>query len=237
MKFNFYFNYIPFFKKLRIIMKFTILTIFPEAFSYLNQSIIWKAQEKNLIEIEIIDIREFSKDKHKKVDDAPYWWEQWMVMTCQPIFDAIEHIKEKSKYKNIYTIFVSPRWENLKQEKLKKLSEKENHEIIILCWRYEWIDQRVIDTLVDEEICIWEYILTWGEIPAMILVDWISRLIPWVIWKEESHLEESFSKALDWKKEFPYYTRPENFRWMKVPEVLLSGHHKNIEKWKKENLK
>ena len=218
-------------------MKFTILTIFPESFSYFKESIIWKAQEKNLIEIEIIDIRNFSENKHNKVDDAPYWWDQWMVMSCQPIFDAMDFVKKKSKYEKQYSIFVSPRGENLKQKQLQNFSEIKNCEIIILCGRYEWVDQRVIDELIDEEICIWEYILTWGEIPAMILVDGIARLIPWVIWKEKSHQEESFSEKLDWKKEFPYYTRPKKFRGLKVPEILLSGHHKNIENWKLNNLK
>ena len=165
-------------------------------------------------------------------------------MTCQPFFDCIEEIKKKSKYKNQYVIYPSPRWENLSQKKLEKFAEfwknvdeNDNTEIIILAWRYEWIDQRIIENLVDEEVCIWEYVLTWWEIPAMILIDWISRLLPWVIWKEKSHIEESFSKAFDWKKEYPIYTKPEDFRWFKVPEILLSGHHGKIKEWKKNNLK
>jgi len=225
-------------------LKFSIITIFPEAFSYLNQSILWKAQEKKLIEIEIFNLRDFSTNKHHKVDDSPYWWEQGMVMMCQPFFDCIEEIKKNSKYKKQYVIYPSPRWENLTQKKLEKLAEfwknsdkKDDVEIIILAWRYEWVDQRIIDNLVNEEICVWEYILTWWEIPAMILIDWISRLIPWVIWKEKSHIEESFSEAFDWKKEYPIYTKPEDFRGLKVPEVLISGHHWKIKEWKKNNLK
>ena len=218
-------------------MKFSIITIFPEAFSYLNESILWKAQEKNLIEIEIFNLRDFSKDKHKKVDDTPYWWGHGMVMTCQPFFDCVKFIKEKSQYKRQYVIYPSPRWEVLTQKKLENFANYEDTEFIILAWRYEWIDQRVIDALVDEEICIWEYVLTGWEIPAMILIDWISRLLPGVIWKEKSHLEESFSYTFDWKKEYPLYTKPEVFEWLSVPEVLFSGHHKKIEEWKKNNLK
>jgi len=218
-------------------MKFSIITIFPESFSYLNESILWKAQEKNLIEIEIFNLRDFSTNKHKKVDSSPYWWEQWMIMTCQPFFDCIEEIKKNSKYKNQYVIYPSPRWENLSQKKLENFVKFEDTEFIILAWRYEWIDQRIIDNLVDEEICIWEFILTWWEIPAMILIDWISRLIPWVIWKEKSHIEESFSEAFEWKKEYPLYTKPEDFKWFKVPEILVSGHHWKIKEWKKNNLK
>ena len=225
-------------------MKFTIVTIFPEAFSYLNESILKKAQEKKIIEIEIVNLRDFSRNKHHKVDDSPYWWEQGMVMTCQPFFDCIEKIKENSKFENQYVIYPSPRWNILNQKKLEEFANIKNSnskfkdtEFIILAWRYEWIDQRIIDNLVDEEICIWEYILTGWEIPAMILVDGISRLIPWVIWKEKSHLEESFSEEFEWKKEYPLYTKPEHFRWFSVPEVLVSWHHWKIKNWKKNNLK
>lgn len=218
-------------------MRFTILTIFPEAFSYLWQSILAKAQDKWIIEIGIIDIRMFSKNKHKKVDDIPYWWWQWMIMTCQPIFDAVKDVKSKSKYTKQYVIFVSP-WPNVfTQEKAYEFSKMKDTEIIIICWRYEWIDQRVIEKLVDEELSVWYYILSWWELPAMLVVDAISRLIDWVLWKEESHMEESFSKKLEWKKEFPYYTRPQEYKGIKVPEVLISWDHKKIEKWKMKMLK
>lgn len=218
-------------------IKFTILTIFPKAFSYLEESILAKAQSKNIINIEIVDIRNFTNDKHNKVDDIPYWWGQWMVLKCQPFFDAIDCIKKKSKYKKQYVINLSPRGKKFTQKKAEKLSNLKDTEIILLCWRYEWIDQRVIDVFVDDEISIWNFIVTWWELPAMLFIDAVSRLIPWVIWKEESYKEESFSQALWWKKEFPYYTRPEDFRWYKVPKVLISWNHKEIQKWKKENLK
>ncbi|MCD5382948.1 tRNA (guanosine(37)-N1)-methyltransferase TrmD [Candidatus Gracilibacteria bacterium] len=218
-------------------MKFSIITIFPEAFSYLNESILGKAQEKNLIEIEIFNLRDFSKDKHKKVDDTPYGGGHGMVMTCQPFFDCVKFIKEKSQYKRQYVIYPSPRGEVLTQKKLENFANYEDTEFIILAGRYEGIDQRVIDALVDEEICIGEYVLTGGEIPAMILIDGISRILPGVIGKEKSHLEESFSDAFDGKKEYPLYTKPEVFEGLSVPEVLFSGHHKKIEEWKKNNLK
>ena len=206
-------------------MKFTILTIFPDSFSYLNQSILKKAQERRLIEIEIVDIRNFSKDKHKKVDDIPFWWWQWMVMTCQPIFDAIENVKNKSSYKNNLVIFMSPWWKELNQEKVIKYSLLKDYEFIIICWRYEWIDQRIIESLVDQEISIWNYILSWWELPAMIFIDSISRLISWVIWNKKSYQEESFSEKFWGKKEFPHYTRPKNFCNLKVPDVLISWNH------------
>lgn len=217
-------------------MKFTILTIFPESFSYFYESILYRAQKKWIIEIEIINVRDFSIEKNKKVDDIPYWWNHWMVLSCQPFFDAIDYVKKKSKYKKQYIINVSPRWKLFSQKKSENLSKLKDTEIIFLCWRYEWIDQRVIDVFVDCEISIWKFILTWWELPVMIIIDSIARLIPWVIGKEESHKEESFSKEFWGKKEFPYYTRPENFRWYSVPKVLVSWNHKEIEKWRKENL-
>lgn len=218
-------------------MKFTILTLFPDSFSYFWESIIKKAIEREKIEIEILNIRDFSSSKHKTVDDIPYWWWQWMVLMCQPIFDAIYYIKQNSNHKKFFVVFPTPRWKKLTQKKIEKFSKKQDFHFIIICWRYEWIDQRIVEKLVDEEISIWDYILTWWEIPAMILVDSIARLIDWVLWKNISHEEESFSKKLLWKKEFPYYTRPENFRDLKVPEILLSWNHKEIEKWKIKNLK
>lgn len=218
-------------------MKFTILTIFPNSFSYINESILAKSQEKWLIQVEIVNIRDFSNDNHKKVDEVPFWWWQWMLMTCQPLFDAVNNVKQKSKYKKKHVIFVSPWWKTFTQSMAKKYSLLKDIHIIIICWRYEWIDQRVIDELVDEQVSIWNYVLSWWELASMILIDAISRLIPWVLWKEESHEEESFSKKLWWKKEFPHYTRPQNFKWITVPEVLLSGNHKEIEKWKFSKLK
>ena len=205
-------------------MKFDVLTLFPEMFEILNQSIIGKAIEKELININLINIRDFSKDKHKKVDDTPYGGGAGMVMKPDVVYDAYQSIKDR----NAKVIYMSPQGKPLNQKKVEELS-KENH-LIILCGHYEGIDQRVLDKIVDEEISIGDYVLTGGEIPAMVLIDSVSRYVEGVL-KEDSIKEESFSNGL---LEYPQYTRPEIFEGMKVPEILLSGHHENIEKWRKE---
>ena len=206
-------------------MKFDILTLFPEMFEALDESIIGKAKEKSLIEINLINIRDFSKDKHKKVDDTPYGGGAGMVMMPDIVYDAYSSIKDRENAKVIY---LSPQGKTLNQEKVKELS-KENH-LILLCGHYEGIDQRVLDEIVDEEISIGDYVLTGGELPAMVLVDSVSRYVEGVL-KAESIEEESFSSNL---LEYPQYTRPEEFRGKKVPEVLISGHHENIKKWREE---
>ena len=205
-------------------MKFDVLTLFPEMFEILNQSIIGKAVEKELININLINIRDFSKDKHKKVDDTPYGGGAGMVIKPDVVYDAYQSIQDK--YAKV--IYMSPQGKTLEQNMVEELS-KENH-LIILCGHYEGIDQRVLDKIVDEEISIGDYVLTGGEIPAMVLIDSVSRYVEGVL-KEGSIKEESFSNGL---LEYPQYTRPEVFEGMKVPEVLLSGHHENIEKWRKE---
>ena len=205
-------------------MKFDVLTLFPEMFEILNQSIIGKAIEKDLIDINLINIRDFSKDKHKKVDDTPYGGGAGMVMKPDVVYDAYQSIKDR----NAKVIYMSPQGKPLNQKKVEELS-KENH-LIILCGHYEGIDQRVLDKIVDEEISIGDYVLTGGEIPAMVLIDSVSRYVEGVL-KEDSIKEESFSNGL---LEYPQYTRPEVFEGMKVPEVLVSGHHQNIEKCRKE---
>ena len=205
-------------------MKFDILTLFPEMFDILKQSIIGKAIEKELIDINLINIRDFSKNKHKKVDDTPYGGGAGMIMKPDVVYDAYKSIKSE----NAKVIYMSPQGKLLNQKKVEQLS-KENH-LIILCGHYEGIDQRVLDKIVDEEISIGDYVLTGGEIPAMVLIDSVSRYVEGVL-NEESIKEESFSEGL---LEYPQYTRPEIFEGEKVPEVLLSGHHKNIEKWRKE---
>ena len=205
-------------------MKFSVLTLFPEMFSVLNESIIGRAKEKELIEIELINIRDFSKDKHKKVDDTPYGGGAGMVLMPDIVYNAYKSIKDK-KAKVIY---LSPQGKLLNQSKVQELS-KENH-LILLCGHYEGIDQRVIDEIVDEEISIGDYVLTGGEIPAMVLIDSISRYVEGVL-KKESTQEESFSNGL---LEYPQYTRPEKFLNHEIPEILKSGHHENIDKWRKE---
>ena len=205
-------------------MRFDILTLFPEMFKTLNQSVIGKAIEKELININIINIRDFSKDKHKKVDDTPYGGGAGMVIKPDVVYDAYKSVEDK----NAKVIYLSPQGKTLTQEKVKSLS-KEKH-IILLCGHYEGIDQRVLEKIVDEEISIGDYVLTGGELPAMVLIDAVSRHIDGAISKESTE-EESFSEGL---LEYPQYTRPEIFLGEKVPEILLSGHHEKIKKWREE---
>lgn len=205
-------------------MKFNILTLFPEMFEPIKQSIIGKAIEKNIVEINLINIRDFSKDKHKKVDDTPYGGGAGMVIRPDVVYDAYKSI-EDSKTKVIY---LSPQGKKLSQKMVEEFSKEES--ITLLCGHYEGIDQRVLDKIVDEEISIGDYVLTGGEIPAMVLIDSVCRYIPEVLSKE-SIKEESFSEGL---LEYPQYTRPEIFEGEKVPEVLISGHHQNINNWRKQ---
>lgn len=205
-------------------MKFDILTLFPEMFEPIKQSIIGRATEKNIIEINLVNIRDFSKDKHKKVDDTPYGGGAGMLMRPDVVYDCYNSVKSN----NSKLIYLSPQGNRLNQAKVEQLSKEEH--LIILCGHYEGIDQRVIDKIVDEEISIGDYVLTGGELPAMVLVDSVSRYVSGVL-KENSISEESFSNGL---LEYPQYTRPEVFEGMEVPEVLKSGHHKNIDNWRRE---
>ena len=205
-------------------MQFDVLKLFPEMFEPLNKSIIGRAKEKGLININLINIRDFSKNKHKKVDDTPYGGGAGMVMMPDVVYDAYKSLNSK----DAKVIYMSPQGQKLNQKKVVELS-KEKH-IILLCGHYEGIDQRVIDEIVDEEISIGDYVLTGGELPAMIVIDSVSRYIEGVL-KDDSTKEESFSEGL---LEYPQYTRPEVFNGKQVPEVLLSGHHENIDKWRRE---
>ena len=205
-------------------MQFDVLTLFPEMFEPIKQSILGKAIENEKIKLKLINIRDFSKDKHKKVDDTPYGGGAGMVMKPDVVYDAYKSVYEE----NAKVIYLSPQGKTLNQKKVEELS-KEKH-LILLCGHYEGIDQRVIDKIVDEEISIGDYVLTGGEIPAMVLIDTVSRYIDGVL-NQESIKEESFSEGL---LEYSQYTRPEVFEGKKVPEILLSGHHENIEKWRKE---
>lgn len=207
-------------------MRFDILTLFPEMFEPLKQSIIGKAVENHIIELNFINIRDFSKNKHKKVDDTPYGGGAGMVMMPEVVYDSYNSIPDKENAKVIY---LSPQGKLLNQEKVVELS-KQKH-LILLCGHYEGIDQRVLDEIVDEEISIGDYVLTGGELPALILIDSISRLIPGVLGQNESFEEESFKDNL---LEYPHYTRPREFMNLEVPSVLLSGNHKNIDKWRYE---
>ena len=206
-------------------MQFDVLTLFPEMFSILDESIIGRAKKNKQIDINLVNIRDFSENKHNKVDDTPYGGGAGMVMMPDVVYRAYNSLENKENAKVIY---MSPQGKKLNQEKVKELS-KENH-LIILCGHYEGIDQRVLDKIVDEEISIGDYVLTGGELPAMVLIDSVSRYVEGVL-NKESIKEESFVENL---LEYPQYTRPEVFEGEKVPEVLLSGNHKEIEKWRKE---
>ncbi len=207
-------------------MRFDVLTLFPEMFEPIKQSIIGRATRKELLEINLINIRDFSKDKHKKVDDTVYGGGAGMLIRPDVVYEAYKSVKcEKSR-----VIYLSPQGKKLCQSKVEELAKSEEH-LILLCGHYEGIDQRVIDKIVDEEISIGDYVLTGGEIPAMVLIDSVSRYVEGVLAKE-SISEESFSKS--GLLEYPQYTRPETFEGIKVPEVLQSGHHENINKWRRK---
>lgn len=207
-------------------MKFDILTLFPEMFEPLKQSIIGKGLEKGIISINLINIRDFSKDKHKKVDDTPYGGGAGMVMMPDVVYAAYESIEGRENAKVIY---LSPQGKTLNHEKVTELAREEKKHFILLCGHYEGIDNRVLEEIVDEEISIGDYVLTGGELPAMVLVDSVSRYLEGML-KPESIQEESFTEGL---LEYPQYTRPEIFCGRKVPEVLLSGNHQNVNRWRK----
>lgn len=207
-------------------MKISLLTLFPEMFSIFEHSIIGRARENNLVNFSIFNIRDFTLNKHKKVDDYPYGGGPGMVMSPQPIVDAIRHVKETNKGK---VIFLGPRGKSFNQELAQELSKEES--LVFLCGHYEGIDERVYKH-IDMEISLGDFVLTGGEMAAIPVIDAVLRLIPGVLGKEESFMEESFYNGL---LEYPQYTRPEEFEGDKVPEILLSGHHENIRKWRRLN--
>ncbi len=210
-------------------MKFYILTLFPDMIKDgLSHSIIKRACNEGTISIETIEIRDFSNNKHRHIDDYPYGGGAGMVMQPQPIYDAYMSIKPKLS-ENCPVVYMTPQGKTFNQEKAKNLSKLED--MVILCGHYEGVDERVIEEIVTDEISIGDFVLTGGELAAMTVIDAVARLIPGVLNKEESFQEESFSDNL---LEYPQYTRPPEFMGRKVPAVLLSGHHQNIEKWRKE---
>ncbi len=218
--------------------KFNIITIFPHIFeSYFGESIIKRALEKKLVGINITNLRDFTADKHRTVDDTPFGGGVGMVMKVEPIYEAVKSLKSEVRNlkseTNLKTrvILFSAKGKKYTQSDAVRLSQYDN--LILICGRYEGIDERVAENIADEEISIGDYVLTGGEIPAMVVVDSISRLIPGVLGNEESPRDESHSK--DGYLEYPQYTRPEVFNDWKVPEVLLSGDHERIKKWRTEN--
>jgi len=214
-------------------LKIDVVTIFPNMFDNIIEfGVLKEAFKKNICQLNIYNLRDFSNYKHGRVDDRPYGGGPGMVLMPEPIDNAITFIKKKNKIKKKEkqkTILLAPRGEKLNQNKLKYLSNLEN--IILICGRYEGVDERVIDSLIDFEISIGDYVLTGGEIPAMVIIDGVIRLLPGVVGKEESLKSESFEDNL---LDYPQYTRPPVFKGMDVPKILLSGNHKDIQKWRKE---
>lgn len=214
-------------------MRFDILTLFPDMVrAVLSESIIGRAEKNGILSIGYTNIRDFANNKHNSVDDYPYGGGQGMVMQAPPIYDAYKSVAEKAE-KKPHVIYMSPQGKLFDQETAIRLSKEEH--LVILCGHYEGVDERVLEEIVDEEISTGNYVLTGGEIPAMTVVDAVARMIPGVLSCDESFMEESIYSGL---LEHPQYTRPPVFMGREVPEVLLSGHHLNIESWKrKESLK
>lgn len=206
-------------------MRIDILTLFPEMFESLNASLIGKARENNKLEINIIDFREFSQNKHKKVDDYPFGGGAGMLLQVQPLFDAVQSVKTPASK----VILLSPRGRVYNQSIVKEYAQCEH--LILVCGHYEGVDERFIELCVNEELSVGDYVLTGGEIPAMIVADSVARYIDGVLHNNETTEEESFSNGL---LEYPQYTRPQEFMGLKVPEVLLSGNHQQIKKWREE---
>ncbi len=210
-------------------MRIDIITLFPEMFEpVLNDSIIGRAQKSGAIEIVCHQLRDFAYDKHRRVDDTPYGGGMGMLMKAEPIALCYEDICKNTDTKPHF-VYMSPQGKTLNQQRLKELSKLDN--ICILCGHYEGVDQRLLDSFIDEEISIGDYVLTGGELPAMVFTDALARMVPGVLSNNECFTEESHFNGL---LEYPQYTKPSEWRGMEVPEVLLSGHHANIEKWRKE---
>lgn len=216
-------------------MKVHIVTLFPEIFKgAFDFSLIKRAKEKGVLEINISNLRDFALNSYGTVDDKPYGGGTGMLLMCEPIFNAVEAITQTSNFKkeNSKVVLLTPRGKKLNQEKIKEFSKLD--EVILICGRYEGVDERVSEKLVDEEISVGDYILSGAEIPAMIIVDSVTRLLPGVLEKSDATTNESFENGL---LEHPQYTRPEDFRGLKVPDVLLSGNHEEIKKWRNEEAK
>lgn len=207
---------------------FDIITIFPEIFhAYLGESILKRAANKGLLDVKVFNLRDYTGDKHRTVDDSPYGGGAGMVMKIEPLYKAVTAIKADGVER--LTVMVSPQGTTFNQGRAEALS-RDKRRILFICGRYEGIDERVRESLVDEEISIGDYVLTGGELPALVIIDGIARLMPGVLGDEASAVEESFSWGL---LDYPHYTRPPEFMGMKVPETLLSGNHGEIAKWRR----
>ncbi|MDD5377482.1 MAG: tRNA (guanosine(37)-N1)-methyltransferase TrmD [Candidatus Gracilibacteria bacterium] len=217
-------------------MHFHIITLFPEVLRpYLNTSIMGRAQEGGFVNFHIYNLADYSVKNTRRSDDRPYGGFPGTILAPEPLYNLITEIESKEG-KQIHKVFLTPRGKLLTQEKLEDFSVQEDRDLIIICGHYEGIDQRIIDLFRVEEISIGEYVLSSGELSSLVFIDGIVRLIPGVI-SPESLEEESYSKALEGKKEYPHYTRPEVFQGLRVPEELTSGNHKRIEEWKKKQIR
>ncbi len=210
-------------------MRIDILTLFPEMCNaYLSESIIGRARKAGKVQIECVDIRDYTKDKHRRVDDTPYGGGMGMIMQVEPIYDCYNSLCRKTDAKP-HLIYLTPQGKTLTQKRVRALAQMDN--IALLCGHYEGIDERVIEELQPEEISVGDYVLTGGELPALILADSISRMLPGVLSEDECFEEESHYSSL---LEYPQYTRPYEWRGRTVPDVLLTGHHANVDKWRRQ---
>ncbi len=211
-------------------LNFEVLTLFPGIIAGpLNESILKRGRDKGLLEVTVRNIRDYADDKHKTADDSPYGGGAGMVLKPEPIFKAFEAMKAEHPHEEFFTILLSPQGRVLNQRRAEQLSE-EKRRIVLLCGHYEAVDERVIDALVDEELSIGDYVLTGGELAALVVIDAATRLLPGVLGDEESAYRDSFGDGL---LDHPHYTRPAEYRGSKVPDVLLSGNHAEIEKWRR----
>jgi tRNA (guanine37-N1)-methyltransferase len=211
-------------------MKIQVITLFPEMFeNVLNTSMLWKAQEKELVKYKLINLRDFGLGARKQVDDTPYGGGDGMVLKPEPLFAAVEHAKKEDP--DAQVLLMTPRGDTFTQELAREFAATEAG-LIIICGRYEGYDERITN-MVDIQLSVGQYVLTGGELPAMVIIDAVTRLVPGVLGGETSALNESFSEGA--QIEYPQYTRPEEFQGLKVPDILLSGHHAEIEKWRQEN--
>ncbi|MFW5985623.1 MAG: tRNA (guanosine(37)-N1)-methyltransferase TrmD [Halanaerobiaceae bacterium] len=210
-------------------MFFDILTLFPEMFAGpFEHSIVGRAREKDILDINLIDIRQYTRDKHSVTDDYPYGGGAGMVMKVEPVYRAVQDIKDnRSDSDDFPVVLLTPQGRRLNQKIVKDLSESEG--MVLLCGRYEGVDERIREYIVTDEISIGDYVLTGGELPAMVLVNAVARMIPSVLGDENSKVEDSFYKGL---LDYPHYTRPREYKGMEVPSVLLSGDHARIERWR-----
>lgn len=210
-------------------MKIDVLSLFPEMFTgVFNQSIMKRAQEQDKVSMNITDFREFAENKHNKVDDYPYGGGEGLVLMPQPIFDTVDSLTSVEEGQKPRVILLSPQGERYSQKKAEELAEEEH--LMFICGHYEGYDERIRTELADDELSIGDYVLTGGELAAMAIIDSVVRLLPGVLGNEQSHQNDSFSNGL---LEYPQYTRPADFRGLKVPDVLLSGHHAQIETWRR----